>query len=63
MSDSEEERRRIADAYGVSETALGRTQAPDVVQDEAEYIASRYGLRVAFVRRYLEKKQEREHNG
>lgn len=58
MKDSEEERRRIADAYGVSETALGRTQEPDAVLDEAERIAAAYGVRVESVRAILKKGQQ-----
>ena len=52
---------RIADAYGVSEAALG-AHWRRIQQDEAEYIKTATGC-AQFVRRYLEKKQEREQNG
>jgi len=57
------ERRKLADRYGVSVEALGRVQEPDPVQDEAEYLAARYGLRVASVRRVLDQQQEDQSNG
>ena len=55
---SEEERRRIAAAYGVSDAALKRLQEPDAVSDDAERLAATYGVRVESVRAILKKGQQ-----